>query len=163
MQRPSPDQHLRRNPAFLTMVACGLVGLLVLLGGLSLYLYFEPVNQNTGTTVQVTAIKEYNPATGTVSGRSMTRFRSDQIPAAVIDWTGVSSGLKVEAGWYDEQLSDATALNVVGPRAAGLMPAAIPLASNSSQVTSGLYLFIVGRYAGGRIVEVLAREEAQVT
>lgn len=145
------------------MVACGLVGLLVLLGGLGLYLYFEPVNQNTGTTVQVTAIKEYNPATGTVSGRSMTRFESNQIPAAVIDWSGVSSGLKVEAGWYDEQLSDATALNVVGPQAAGSMPSAIPLVTDSSQVSSGLYLFIVGRYAGGRIVEVLARQEAQVT
>ncbi len=163
MEHPSPDQNLRRNPTFLAMVACGLVGLLVLIGGLGLYLYFEPVNQNTGTTVQVTAIKEYNPATGTVSGRSMTRFGSDQIPAAVIDWSGVSSGLKVEAGWYDEQLSDATALNVVGPQPAGSMPAAIPLVTDSSQVSSGLYLFIVGRYAGGRIVEVLARQEAQVT
>lgn len=145
------------------MVACGAVGLLVLLGGLGLYLYFEPVNQNTGTSVQVTAIKEYDPATGTVTGRSMTRFSTSQIPAAVIDWSGVSAGLQVQAGWYDEQLSDAAALNLVGPRPAGLMPQAIPLVDDGSQVSSGLYLFIVGRYAGGRIVEVLARQEAQVT
>jgi hypothetical protein len=163
MQRPSPDQNLRRNPTFLAMVACGVVGLLVLLSGLGLYLYFEPVNQNTGTTVQVTGIKNYDPATGTVSGRSMTRFSSNQIPAAVIDWSGVSSGLQVQAGWYDEQLSDATALNLVGPRPAGLMPAAIPLVTDGGQLSSGLYLFIVGRYSGGRIVEVLARQEAQVT
>ena len=163
MQQPSQDHRLRRNPTFLTMVACGLVGLLVLLGGLGLYLYFEPVNQNTGTTVQVTAIKEFDPETGTVAGRSRTQFASDQIPAAVIDWRGVSSGLTVEAGWYDEQLSDATALHTVGPRPAGEMPRAIPLVTDRGQLSSGLYLFIVGRYAGGRIVEVLARQEAEVT
>lgn len=163
MQQTSPDNRLLRNPTFLAMVACGLVGLLVLLGGLGLYLYFEPVNQNTGTTVQVTAIKEFDPASGTVSGRSRTQFQSDQIPAAVIDWRGVSSGLMVEAGWYDEQLSDASALHVVGPKRAGAMPPAIPLVTDRSQLSSGLYVFIVGRYSGGRIVEVLARQEAQVT
>lgn len=145
------------------MVAFGLVGLLVLLGGLGLYLYFEPINQNTGTSVQVTAIKQYDPGTGTVSGRSMTRFGSHQIPAAVIDWSGVSAGLTVQAAWYDEQLSDAAALNTVGPGPAGEMPRAIPLVNHHSQLSSGLYLFVVGRYSGGRIVEVLARQEAQVT
>lgn len=145
------------------MLAFGMVGLLVLLGGLGLYLYFEPVNQNTGTAVQVTGIKEYNPDTGTVSGRSKTRFGSDQIPAAVINWSGVSSGLRVEAGWYDEQVSDATAVNTVGPRPAGTMPQAIPLVKDRHQLSSGIYLFIVGRYSGGRIVEVLARQEAAVT
>lgn len=163
MQQPSPDQHLRRNPTFLTMVAFGLVGLLVLLGGLGLYLYFEPVNQNTGTSVQVTGIKQYDPGTGTVSGRSRTQFRSDQIPAAVIDWSGVSSGLTVQAGWYDEQVSDATAVSMVGPRPAGAMPRAVPLVHDRSRLSTGLYVFIVGRYSGGRIVEVLARQEAQVT
>lgn len=145
------------------MLAFGMVGLLVLLAGLGLYIYFEPVNQNTGTTVQVTGIKEYHPDTGTVSGRSRTRFGSDQIPAAVIDWHGVSSGLRVEAGWYDEQVSNGTALNTVGPRPAGSMPRAIPLVRDRSRLSSGVYLFIVGRYSGGRIVEVLARQEAVVT
>lgn len=163
MEQPSPDQHLRRNPTFLVMVAFGLVGLLVLLSGLGLYLYFEPVNQNTGTTVQVTAIKQYDPDTGTVSGHSRTQFGADQIPAAVINWRGVSSGLTVQAGWYDEDLSDATAITTVGPRPAAAMPRAIPLVRYRSRLSSGLYLFIVGRYAGGRIVEVLARQEAQVT
>ena len=111
----------------------------------------------------MTGINEYDPATGTVSGRSMARLSSSQIPAAVIDWSGVSSGLRVQAGWYDEQLSNATALDLVGPRSAGLMPGAIPLVTGGDQLSSGLYLFIVGRYAGGRIVEVLARQEAQVT
>ncbi len=145
------------------MLAFGMVGLLVLLGGLGLYLYFEPVNQNTGTTVQVTAIKEYDPDTGTVSGQSKTQFGSGQIPAAVIDWSGVSAGLPVEAGWYDQQVSDGTALNTVGPKPAGAMPRAVPLVRDRSRLSSGLYLFIVGRYSGGRIVEVLARQEAQVT
>ena len=163
MQTPSPEQHLRRNPTFLAMVAFGLIGLLVLLAGLGLYVYFEPVNQNTGTAVQVTAIKRYEPSTGTVSGRSRTQFTSNEIPAAVIDWHGVSSGLVVEAGWYDQDLSDATALNTVGPRPARAMPAAIPLVREKSQLSPGIYLFIVGRYAGGRVVEVLARQEAQVT
>ena len=145
------------------MLAFGVIGLLVLLGGLGLYLYFEPVNQNTGTSVQVTGIREYHPETGTVSGRSRTQFGSDQIPAAVIDWRGVSSGLPVVAGWYDEQVSDGTAVNTVGPRPAGVMPTAIPLVRDRGRLSSGLYLFIVGRYAGGRIVEVLARQEAAVT
>jgi hypothetical protein len=163
MQTLPPEQHLRRNPTFLAMVAFGMVGFLVLLSGLGLYLYFEPVNQNTGTSVQVTAIKQYNPETRTVSGHSKTQFGSNQIPAAVIDWSGVSSGLLVEAAWYDEQLSNATALNTVGPRAAGTMPVAIPLVSDPNQLSPGLYVFIVGRYSGGRIVEVLARQEVQVT
>lgn len=145
------------------MLAFGMIGLLVLLGGLGLYLYFEPVNQNTGTSVQVTGIKEYHPDTGTVSGRSKTQFGPDQIPAAVIDWSGVSTGLPVVAGWYDEQVSDGTAVNTVGPRTAGGMPRAIPLVTNRNQLASGVYLFIVGRYSGGRIVEVLARQEAEVT
>lgn len=145
------------------MLAFGMLGLLVLLGGLGLYLYFEPVNQNTGTTVQVTGIQEYHPDTGTVSGRSRSQFGSGQIPAAVIDWSDVSAGLPVEAGWYDEQVSDGTALNTVGPMPAGTMPHAIPLVRDRSQLSSGVYLFIVGRYSGGRIVEVLARQEAQVT
>lgn len=163
MQTRSPEQHLRQNTAFLAMVAFGLAGLLILLAGLGLYLYFEPVNENTGTSVQVTAIKRYDPQTGTVSGRSRTQFGSNQIPAAVIDWHGVSSGLVVQAGWYDESLGDAAALTTVGPRPAGSMPAAIPLTTDAGQLSPGLYLFIVGRYAGGRVVEVLARQEAEIT
>lgn len=163
MEQPSPDQHLRRNPTFLVMLAFGMVGLLVLLGGLGVYLYFEPVNQNTGTAVQVTGIKQYHPDTGTVSGRSKVRFASGQIPAAVIDWSGVSSGLPVQAGWYDQDSGGAVAVNAVGPGPAGTMPRVIPLTRSRSRLSSGLYLFIVGRYSGGRIVEVLARQEAEVT
>lgn len=162
MEHSPSDQRLRRNPTFLVMLAFGMVGLLVLLGALGLYIYFEPVNQNTNTAVQVTAMKEYHPDTGTVSGRSRTQFGSDQIPAAVIDWSGVSSGLRVQAGWYDEDTGGAVAVNTVGPRPAGAMPDVIPLTRSRAQLSSGLYLFIVGRYSGGRIVEVLARQEAEV-
>ncbi|MGH7912965.1 MAG: hypothetical protein ACREQM_08860 [Candidatus Dormibacteraceae bacterium] len=162
--QPSPsDQPLRRNPTFLAMVAFGVIGLLVLVCGLGLYLYYEPVGQNTGTAVQVTGIRQYDPSTNTVAGRSKTVFASNQIPAAVIDWSGVSPGLKVEAGWYDEQLSNAAALNTAGPAPASSMPRAVPLVTQRDQLSPGLYLFIVGRYSGGRIVEVLARQEAQVT
>lgn len=163
MQTSSPEQHLRRNPTFLAMVAFGLVGLLVLLVGLGLYVYFEPVNQNTGTAVTVTSIARWDPSTGTVSGPSRTQFSGTEIPAAVIDWQGVSPGLTVKAGWYDEDANDATALNTVGPLPARDMPHAVPLVRSYGQLTAGVYLFIVGRYAGGRIVEVLARQEAQVT
>lgn len=162
MQNTSSDQPLRRNSTFLAMVAFGLAGLLILLSALGLYIYFEPVNQNTGTAVHVTAIKRWDPQTGSVTGASKTEFASNQIPAAVIDWSGVSSGLVVTAGWYDEDASDATALNTVGPLPARQMPRAVPLVTDPSQLYSGLYLFIIGRYSGGRIVEVLARQEAEV-
>lgn len=163
MQRPSTSLPLRRNPTFLAMIAFGLIGLLVLATGLGLYLYFEPAGQTTHAAVTVTGIEQWDPHTETVSGRSQTEFSSSQIPAAVVDWSGISPHMEVEAGWYDESLSDAAALHLTGPRLASRMPTAIPLVTNRDALAPGIYLFIVGRFSGGRIVEVLARQEAQVT
>jgi hypothetical protein len=159
MQEITNDPPARRNPTFLAMVAFGVCGLLVLLVGAGLFAYYEPLSHNSGDYVHIVAMRQYDPSTNSVKGRSRLQFSSGQIPAAVVDWKGVAPTLTVRAAWYQDATSEVSA---VGPAAARSMPTAFPL-TDRGPVPTGDYLFIVGKYSGGRIVEVLAREAVQVT
>ncbi|MFZ0214434.1 MAG: hypothetical protein WAM30_00660 [Candidatus Dormiibacterota bacterium] len=158
MQQITSDPPARRNPTFLVMTAFGLCGLLVLLVGAGLFAYYEPLSQNSGDYVHIVAVRQYDPSTNTVKGPSQAQFSSGQIPAAVVDWSGVAPSMTVRASWYQDATTEVAA---VGPTPAHSMPSAFPLTTSGS-VPSGTYLFIVGRYSGGRVVEVLARQAVQV-
>lgn len=163
MNEPRARPGYEASPHFHVMTAFGAAGLAVLLLGVALFVYFEPLRVGTGpeSHVTVTGVRAYHPETNTLTGKSERKFKPTQIPAAVVDWSGVDPGLQVRASWYAEGTAEVSA---VGPDRAGVMPTAIPLTeAEGGAVPAGTYVFVAGRWEGGRVVEVLARATIEVT
>ena len=150
------------NPLFAVTTAFGAVGLVLLLVGAALFVYFEPpgAGSSTASGVTLTAVRSYDPHTGTVGGADQRRFKPDQIPAAVVDWSRVDPSLEVRAAWYSDDTAEVAG---TGPQRAGSMPRDLPLTTDAgSGIPAGTYVFVVGRFEGGRIVQVLQRTTVEV-
>lgn len=155
---PSPAwPGYQANPHFRVMTAFGLVGVLVLVVGALLFAHFQPVTSPSGIRVSL-AMQRYDPSTHSVSGPSTTVFTARQIPAAVLRWGGAPDGVQVGGGWFD---NTGYPITQVGPGRPDAMPRVIPL-TDSGPVPADTYVFAVGRYQDGRMVEVLAQTQVRV-
>ena len=163
MNEPRARPGYEASPHFHVMTAFGAAGLVVLLLGMALFVYFEPLRIGTGSEnhVAVTAVRSYDAQTNSVSGKDERKFKPTQVPAAVVDWSGARPDLEVRASWFADGTAEVSA---VGPDRAGVMPREIPLTeAQGGAVPAGTYVFVAGRWEGGRVVEVLARATIEVT
>jgi hypothetical protein len=141
------------------IAAFGLVGLTVLVAGAVAFAHFEPVQPASGIHAPV-HVERYDPATRHVTGPPRTRYAPDEIPAGMVAWGSVPGGLTVQAAWFDEEGYRIAATRAAPP---GAQPPVLPLSTERQvAVPPGTYLFIAGRYEGGRITEVLGRTSVQV-
>lgn len=154
---PSTWPGYEANPHFRVMTAIGLVGLLVLVAGAFLFAHFQPVSAPSGIRVAL-AVQRYDPRSHSVSGPSTTVFTARQIPAAVVEVGDAPAGARVGAGWFD---SSGYPIAQVGPGGPSQVSGLIPL-TDSGPIPAGTYVFAVGRYQGGRMVEVLAQAQVRV-
>lgn len=144
------------------MVAVGAIGAVILLGGLGLFLYYEPVDEKPqDTNARITGVFHYNPATHQRAGSPTARFTTRDVPAAVVDWQSLPADMTVSAHWYDDHGQD---IGGVEPAPAGSQAAApIPIdVPPKADIPAGVYVFVVERIAGGRSVQVLARSAIKV-
>jgi hypothetical protein len=145
------------------MLGFGAIGALILLLGLGLFLYFEPIDEQAGNTnARITGVYAYDQATGErISTTPTARYRPRQVPGAVVDWKSVPADMVVSAHWYDDH---GQVLGGVGPAAAASQPAnPIPIdVDTTTVIPPGAYVFVVERYSGGRPVQVLARAPIKV-
>ena len=141
------------------IAAVGLIGVLVLIGGAIAFAHFEPFRPGSGIHARV-QVERYDPATHQVIGRPRNRYRPDEIPAGMVAWRPLPASLTVQAAWFDEEGSRIAATRPAGP---GAQPAFLPLTTErDAAIPAGTYLFVVGRYEGGRITEVLGRTSVDV-
>lgn len=148
------------SPHFRMMTAIGLVGVLVLAVGAVLFAHFEPIGPASGARTTVT-VKQYDAASGRPTGSARTTFTSRQVPSAIVAWDTLPGSLVVEAGWFDESGFEVAS---TGVHRADRQPDLLPMATErDAEIPSGSYTFAVGRFSDGRIVEVLARAEIQVS
>ncbi len=150
------------KPLFLPIVVAGAIGAVILLSGLALFSYFEPVDAQPGNgNARITGVYRFDPITGDRVGASTARFTSRDVPAAVVDWKSLAPDIVVEAHWYDD---NGEVLGGVGPAPAGAQPARpIPIdVAPGDEIPASAYVFVVERYSGGRSVQVLARSAIKV-
>ena len=146
-----------------TLLAYGVVGVLILGAGLVEFLHFEPFTQAAGMHAHIVGVYRYDPATGRTSGPDQTTFARDEPFAAVVDWSTVPDVITVRALWYD---SFENVVGSVGPgptlalQGDNVVPAAIPKGLHYH--LPGQYIFAVERFDAGLPVEVLARRIVQV-
>jgi hypothetical protein len=155
----APDET---RPVFRLMVALGIAGLVILAVGVAQFVHYEPPGQQTGQTVKIVGVYDYDAKTGKPSGPNKDHFRTDEAFAAVVDWSSLPPDLVVAGNWF----SSGFALNSggVGPaRAADLTEqSVVPVNRGSQRFPSGSYDFVVERYSGGRPVEVLGSRSVVV-
>jgi hypothetical protein len=149
------------HPLFRSITALGAVGAVILLGGLGIFLYYQPLDQQaTHVAARITGIYRYDPATGATAGAKEAHFAATDLPAAVVDWSTLPADMVVAAHWYD---SNGIVEGGVGPATASSQASTpVPMAADNGSVAEGGYVFVVERYAGGRPVEVLARAAIKV-
>jgi hypothetical protein len=148
----APDEI---RPVFRLLVALGIAGIVILGIGLGQFVHYEPPGQQTGQSVKIGGIYDYDVKTGRTFGSDKDHFRTDEPFAAVVDWSSLPPDLLVGANWF----SGGFALDSggVGPaRAADLTEkSVVPVNRGAQRFPAGTYDFVVERYAGGRPVEVL--------
>jgi hypothetical protein len=146
------------RPLYRTIVAFGVVAVVILVLGVLEFVYFEPPGQRTTNTAHVKGVYLYDARTHETQGGDQQSFSRTQDFAAVVDWSTLPSDLVVDARWYD---SFGDTVGGVGPAPAGqlqnhdVVPVETP--SGATENLPGHYLFVVERVSGGQPVEVLAR------
>ena len=150
------------KPLFWPIVVIGALGAVILLSGLGLFLYFEPVDAQAGNgNARITGVYRFDPSTRDKVGPPTARFTSRDIPAAVVDWKSLPPDMVAAAHWYDD---NGQVLGGVGPAPAGAQPARpIPIdVAPGDEIPPSAYVFVVERFDGGRSVQVLARSAIKV-
>jgi hypothetical protein len=146
------------RPLYRTILALGVVAIVILVVGVVQFVYFEPPGQRTTNTAHVKGVYVYDPRTHETQDGDRQNFSRDQDFAAVVDWSSLPSNLIVGARWYD---SFGDTVGGAGPAPAAqlqgheVVPVETP--SGTAQNLPGHYLFVVERYSSGQPVEVLAR------
>ena len=146
------------RPLYRTMLALGLVAILIMALGLGLLIRYAPPGQRTGYRAHVVGVFAYDPSTGIPVGPPTTRFHRNQPFTAQVDWSALPSSVVVSARWTDS-LDDE--VGSVGPEPAGalaehqiLVPVKTPPEFHAN--LPGSYTLTVLRHADGRPVELLA-------
>lgn len=158
--------HAREDfrPLYWTMLALGLVALLILGLGVVTLLRFAPLGQHSGYRAHVVGVYPYDARSGQVDGPPSTHFRRDQPFAAQVDWSRLPPEMVVAARWYDSLDSQ---VGSVGPEPAGRLAdraALVPVVTRPERHANlpGSYTLKVVRYAGGQPVELLDNESVMV-
>ena len=137
------------------MLTAGVAGLLAVVGGLGWLAYDEPLTPPSGVHARIQGPFRLDRHAHRPVGAATRQFTPDQVPVAVVDWSSVPPGMTAGAGWFDDSGSEAGS---VGPGRPGSLPSAVPIDVPAGvKIPPGSYEFVVGRYSGGRLVEVLAR------
>lgn len=152
------------RPLYWTMLALGVVAILILAFGVITLLRFAPLGQHTGYHAQVAGIFPYDSQSGQVDGPPSSHFRRDQPFAAQVEWDRLPASMVVAARWYD---SLDTQVGGAGPAPAGqlasraaLVPVVTP--SNLHANLPGSYTLTIVRYSGGQPVELLDSQSVVV-
>ena len=141
-----------------TLLIFDIAAILILAAGLAEFLYFEPPGQQTGLTVTIAGVYQYDPTTNKTFGPELGTFTRTQLFAAVVDWKSLPQNIVVDARWYDTLES---IVGSVGPGTPAqlanqpIVPIALP--ANLKHNLPGQSIFVVERWADGVPVEVLAR------
>lgn len=141
-----------------TLLVFATVAVVILAVGLVEFVYFEPPGQATGAKARIVGVYAFDPAVGVTRGTDRSAFTRSEDFAAVVDWSGLSSNLSVDARWYD---AFGSVVGRVGPST----PAQLGNESIVAVITPqglhhnlpGHYTFVVERMQGGVPVEVIAR------
>lgn len=153
----APAHDPVRTP-YRTILAYGLVGIVIFIAGLIEFIHFEPFGRGSGVQAHIAGVFSYDPATKTTSGSDRASFsRSDQF-AAVVDWSGVPDTLTVQAIWIDSFENVVGSVGPGTPRGLSsqtIIPAQVP--EGLKYHLPGQYIFAVEKLEGGRPVEVLGR------
>ncbi len=152
------------SPLYWTMLGLGAGAVVILALGLLTLLHFAPPGQASGYRAHVVGVFPYDADSGQINGPSMTHFRRGQPFAARVDWDRLPPDMVVAARWYDSLESE---VGRVGPAPAARLAereALVPVrtAAEFHANLPGSYTLAVVRYAGGRPVELLARDSVVV-
>jgi hypothetical protein len=141
-----------------TLLVFATVAVVILAVGLVEFVYFEPPGQTTGAKARIVGIYAFDPATGTTGGTDRSAFTRSEEFAAVVDWSGLSPNLSVDARWYD---SFGSVVGRVGPSTPGQLGndsiVAVITPQGLHHNLPGHYTFVVERLQAGVPVEVIAR------
>jgi len=146
------------RPLYWTMLALGLVAVLILALGVVTLLHFAPPGQNSGYRVHIDGVYPIDAHSGQVDGPPAASFRRDQPFAAQVRWQELPPDMVVGASWYDSlDVEDGR----IGPLKAGVLAgleALVPVNTPPDFHANlpGSYTLYVVRYADGRPVERLA-------
>ena len=152
MRRPAYEEI--RRP-YRLVLAVGVVGALILLGGAVEFFHYEPPFQTSGLHARVDGIYAYDPKTREVYGRNLDHVDAGKPFAAVVDWSSLPPALQTAGRWYLGGF--ATEAGGAGPGPAASLPRIVPATTDRMKFPSGRYFFVVERWSHGRPVEVLAR------
>jgi hypothetical protein len=146
------------HPLYRTMLALGVVAILLLALGFAVMLRSAPPGQRTGYRARVIGVFAYDPSSGQPTGPPMTRFRRRQPFTAQVDWSALPPAVVAGARWTDS-LDDE--VGTVGPASAGSLASAavmVPVKTPPEFHANlpGSYTLTVVRYAHGQPVELLA-------
>jgi hypothetical protein len=146
-----------------TLLLFATVAVVILAVGLIEFVHFEPPGQTTGAKVRIVGVFAYDSANGTTLGTDKSTLSRTQEFAAVVDWSGLSPNLAVDARWYD---SFGGLVGRIGPSTPAqlgnhsIVPVITPPGLHHN--LPGRYTFVVERFQGGVPAEVLARRFVQV-
>ncbi len=155
-----PEVTAARDPIstlYRTLLYYGAVALLILVAGAIEFAHFEPF-ASSGATARIVGVYRYDPQTHQTSGPDSRNFARAEPFAAVVDWSGMSDSITVEAIWYDSFENIVGSAGPAKPSALSgdtVIPAAVP--KGLKYHLPGEYIFAIERIDGGRPVEVLAR------
>ena len=141
-----------------TILAYGVIGVVIFIAGFIEFLHFEPFGAHSGVQAHIAGVFSYDPKTNTTSGSNRDSFTRSEQFAAVVDWSGVPDNFTVQAVWTD---SFENVVGSVGPATPSqlsgktIIPAAVP--EGLKYHLPGQYIFAVEKFDGGRPVEVLGR------
>ncbi len=160
MVTPPVDQV---RTLYRTLLVFGAFSILILVIGVVEFVYFEPPGQHTGLKATIVGVYQYDPDHNQTVGPDTSSFPRTAQFAAVVDWSSLPPNVIVDARWFD---SYGNVVGSVGPGTpqdlAGktIIPVQVP--PGYHHVLPGHYPFVVERYEGGQLVEVIARRLVQV-
>jgi hypothetical protein len=146
------------------MLGLGVAAVIILALGLATLLRYAPPGQRTGYRAHIVGVFAYDPGSGQVGGRPMTRFPREQPFAAQVDWESLPPSVTVAAEWYDSLSSQ---VGSVGPATAADLAGhgtVVPVRTSPGLRANlpGNYTLVVIRYARSQPVELLGSESVVV-
>jgi hypothetical protein len=84
-----------------TLLAYGIVAVLILGAGMAEYFHFEPFGRAATVPTAIVGVYLYDPTSHRTSGPDQQTFARNQPFAVVVDWSKLPDSITVQALWYD--------------------------------------------------------------